>query len=155
MLLILPCACVQPAAAAPTDGSQQAYPQLNGLQHGCTPEDWGARSVHFETSNGQTGCMHAPADADTILTPENGGSDGDFLSDQRWTALRRIGEAAGWLVDPREVPSAWPHIMQHFADSRQRCVALLHCPLQQWSWQAWRRLAGMCWPCARRWAWSR
>ena len=30
-------------------------------------------------------------------------SNGDYLADQRWTALSRVGEAAGWLIDPGEV----------------------------------------------------
>jgi hypothetical protein len=29
--------------------------------------------------------------------------DGDFLNDERWAAMRRIGESAGWLLDPQEV----------------------------------------------------
>ena len=35
-------------------------------------------------------------------------SNGDYMADQRWTALRKVGEAAGWLVDPGEVkPPLW------------------------------------------------
>ena len=37
---------MQPAVVSPTDDSQQYYPQLNGLQHGCTPEDLGACNPH-------------------------------------------------------------------------------------------------------------
>ena len=34
---------------------------------------------------------------------DDGISNGDYMADHRWTALRRVGEAAGWLIDPGEV----------------------------------------------------
>jgi len=35
--------------------------------------------------------------------PEDGVSGEGYLEDERWAALRRIGESAGWHIDPREV----------------------------------------------------
>ncbi|CAL8463015.1 g2549 [Coccomyxa elongata] len=55
------------------ENGHEPYP-LNGLDNGCTPEDL-----------------------------EDGASDGGYLADERWSALRRIGHSAGWLVDPREI----------------------------------------------------
>ena len=34
----------------------------------------------------------------------NGGASGGWMSDSRWSGLRKRGEAAGWLVDPSQVP---------------------------------------------------
>lgn len=34
----------------------------------------------------------------------NGGAGGGWMSDSRWSGLRKRGEAAGWLVDPSQVP---------------------------------------------------
>ena len=33
----------------------------------------------------------------------NGGAGGGWMSDSRWSGLRKRGEAAGWLVDPSQV----------------------------------------------------
>jgi hypothetical protein len=33
----------------------------------------------------------------------NGGGGGGWMSDSRWSGLRKRGESAGWLVDPSQV----------------------------------------------------
>ena len=60
--------------------------------------------------------MHADVD--------DGASNGDYMADQRWTALRRVGEAAGWLIDPKEVCWGSSILAQILIDSVsgvQRC----------------------------------
>ena len=57
---------------------------------------------------------------------DDSASNGDYMADQRWTALRKVGEAAGWLVDPGEVkPTPWSA-----ADS----TSSLRCNLRSYHW---------------------
>ncbi|CAL5223260.1 g5744 [Coccomyxa viridis] len=64
----------EPASAPAEYGNGKDSVPLNALENGCTPED-----LYDGTSNG------------------------DYLADQRWTAVSRVGEAAGWLIDPGEI----------------------------------------------------
>ena len=59
--------------------------------------------------------MHLPLRSDWgCHIAEDGIADGDYLNDERWTAMRRIGESAGWLVDPREASFSFWHSPYYF-----------------------------------------
>lgn len=55
---------------------------------------------------------------------DDGTSNGDYMADQRWTALRRVGEAAGWLIDPGEVCWASSILMTRLIGSVLTCIAV-------------------------------
>ena len=124
LLLSIPSSVMQ----APGDfGDGKDNAPLNALENGCTPEDLckspnpamedpasllksamirdamhcialrRSLSRLMKQVLAQVTCDLTHADAD------DGTSNGDYLADQRWTALRRVGEAAGWLIDPVEV----------------------------------------------------
>ena len=54
------------------------------------------------------------------------------MADQRWSALRRVGEAAGWLIDPGEVclASCISAIMLIDSADAQHCCSFCNCSVE-------------------------
>lgn len=121
-------AAVTPGAAGAISTEEQEHVCSSGSEHAATAAAWHDRAalVQLEQpdASGQDMCSAsggdawsgqlpgAPADDCGLLLAEalqaqstHDGVTGDeeWLKGERWDALRRTGEAAGWLVDPAEV----------------------------------------------------